>query len=138
MPDIDFNYDSQLTRELGGFMINAGKSTISALYLRDQIRPIVAEQMDCLKPDGELAKHTPEQIKFLSFAPFPDSGDAALVAMRIYAFGWPDRMKDIDERLVRIVDGVRSLLELPKDTVDASFIELQHAFERQRSCWVRG
>jgi hypothetical protein len=138
LPDIDFNYDSQLAPDGEGFAVNDGNSVISGLYLRDLIRPIVAKQMDCLDLQDKLLEHTPEQIKFLSFAPFPDSGDQALVAMRIYGFNWPHRMQDIDERLLEITIYVSELLEVAEDRVDASFIELQHPSSTQRACWVRG
>lgn len=129
MPDVLFGYDEGLVTE-GRFHFELRPSKV-----RQRIRPIVAKQMDCLNDDGQHIVHLPEQIKFVTFGPLPDR-DSKLIVMHVMAYDWPDRMRNIDERLKVIGFFVQQLLKLPQGAVDASFIPLPRETATQRSCWI--
>ena len=117
MPDVAFFYEDKLVED---GLFPYGKKPEE---LRERLKPEITKQMDCRDASGRFIVHTPEQITFVSFEPLPDSGDK-MVVMQIFAYDWPDRMRNIDKRLKEIGFKIQALLALPAHTVDISFIPI--------------
>lgn len=127
MPDVNFWYAKSLSSS-GRF---AGNRTHGAV--KSNIKTSVAMNMDCVDDKGKMVVHDPRtQITILTFAPIASSLNK-LVVMHVLAFDWPNRMRNIDERLEAIGLSIRALLELPPGTVDMEFIAIKR---KPRPCWV--
>lgn len=129
MPDIDFFYDAGLIDE-GRFI-----GGLAPADLRNRLRPIIAQRLDCLDDDGNTIVHQPHQIVFTSFAALPDTGEKLVVA-RIYGYDWPDRMRNIDKRMASIGKYIRKRLKLPENTVDVSFVKIHRRSSNEAPGWV--
>ena len=129
MPDVSFAYDAGLVDE-GRFV-----GGLAPAELRKRLKPHIARRMDCKDDEGNQIVHQAHQITFDSFGPLPDSGEK-LVVIKIFAFDWPDRMRNIDQRMERIGIRVRKLLKLPENTVDVSFVKIHRGSADEAPGWV--
>lgn len=105
--------------------------------VRDKVPDIVAEQMSCMV-DGELYRLDPrEEIDLLIFRDNETVDDGPYditmvsrtdVIMEIAAYDFPDRMRNIGERISRIGERVKELLiseHVPEITVSITFIPIE-------------
>jgi hypothetical protein len=129
VPDVAFMYDSGLIDE-GRFI-----GGLSPEELRRRLKPLIAKKLDCKDNDGKPIVHQPHQITFISFSPLPDHGDK-LVVMQIFAYDWPDRLRNIDKRMAAIGEFVRKRLKLPEHSVDVSFIEIHRGSPGKAPAWI--
>lgn len=129
VPDIFFWYAKDLTH--GGQFNKKSPGVIKC-----HIRKTVAENMDCLNDEGVMIRHNPHtQINIVEFEPITGFSVKKII-MSVEAYDWPDRMRNIDERLEEIGVYVRDLLGLGPGLTDLSFKRLARPTPTQRSCWV--
>lgn len=130
MPDVHFWYAPQLP-ENGRF------ADLSPTAFRRRLKRFVASDMDCLDDDGrEIVHDWRTQIKVLTFEPWAEDHFGELAVIYILAYDWPDRMRNIGDRLIGIGASVRQLLDLPEETLDLQFIPIPRATSKQQGCWV--
>jgi hypothetical protein len=129
VPGIAFTYDAGLVDE-GRFV-----GGLAPAELRKRLKPVIARRLDCRDEQGNLIVHQPHQIVFTLFQALPDSGEK-LIDMQIFAYDWPDRMRNIDKRMEAIGRRVQKLLKLPEKTVDVSFVKIHRGSEHEAPGWV--
>jgi hypothetical protein len=131
MPDIHFWYAHALP-ENGHFAGN-----LSPGATKRQLKRFVASGMDCLDDDGrEIVHDWRTQISVLTFEPWAEDHLGKLACMYVLAYDWPDRMRNIGDRLTEIGVSVQQLLQLPENTLDLQFIEISRPTPKSQGCWV--
>lgn len=105
--------------------------------LIDEVPKIVAEQMSCTV-NGELYSLDPrEEIDLLIFrdnetideGPYDITVSSGTnVIMEVAAYNFPDRMRNIGERITRIAERVKELLiseRIPEINISITFVPIQ-------------
>jgi hypothetical protein len=124
MPDVHFWHSQSLFQNTPGYQI------------KKKLQEIVAKHMDCFDDDGNWIQHDPyTQIDILTFAAV-ESGCTKDAVIQITAYDWPDRMRNIGERLRNIAEDVAKLLPAERGPVAASFHPIPRG-EYPQGCWVK-
>jgi hypothetical protein len=130
VPDVHFWYAPQLP-ENGRF------ADLSPTAFRRQLKRFVALDMDCLDDDGkEIVHDWRTQITVLTFQTWAEDHFGKLAVVYVMAYDWPDRMRNIGDRLIGIGAAVRQLLELPEETLDLQFIPIPRPTPTHQGCWI--
>lgn len=119
MPDVHFWYSSSLFQD------------VPEHEVKKRLQEIVALHMDCFDDKCNWIKHDPAtQIDVLTFAPI-DSGSSKDIVMQVVAYDWPDRMRNMKDRLTNIGSGVAELFPAERGEIAVSFVPLPV------DCWVK-
>lgn len=124
MPDVHFWHSQSLFQNTPEYQT------------KKKLQRIVAKHMDCFDDDGTWIEHDPEtQIDVLTFAAI-DSGCTKDAVIQVSAYDWPDRMRNIGERLKNIGLDIATLLPAARGDIAASFLPIPRG-EYPQGCWVK-
>ncbi len=108
----------------------------NASGIQRRLQDATAEQMDCLDDDGTPIVHDPRtQIDILTFQPISGLSSKA-AAIQVLAYDWPDRMRNIAERLANIGMAFAEAVGDVRGDIAMSFVPLPRG-EFPRGCWVK-
>ena len=135
MPDVEVRYAPMLDRWGSGRFGHARHPVTRELFL-DTLAQKVAQEMDCLDDEGNAIVHDwKNQIAIPVFEPFTGRSRRPLLIV-VSAYDWPDRMRNIAERLERIGTRMSSLCGLAEDMAAVSFNPLPRG-PYPGGCWVK-